>query len=409
MQLLLRQRDLSKLMQLSLRQLCEQLHLESGQLVALDDGRVCCLEHFGPVPDRLMVASKLKRLPKAVIVADNQSENEASQLLSQHGLSLSVRLQSGEQVVGYLLLGSKLSGKMYDHHDLTLISDLASHLAVAIQDAKSYEELKAFNTSLLERANRATYKLRNSNRRLKELDKTKDEFLSMASHQLRTPLTTIKGYLSMVLEGDAGKVTPTQQEYLGYAFEGSKRMVALISDLLNVSRLSAGRFMIESLPCDISQVVADEVRQLQNHAEAKGLKLVYLPPAKPLPPVELDENKTRQVIMNFVDNAIYYTATGSVTVTLQARDGLIEMRVVDTGIGVPEAARHKLFSKFYRADNAQAMRPDGTGLGLYLAKRVIEDQGGTIIFETSEGHGSTFGFKLPIRVTNTKAKVTRAS
>jgi signal transduction histidine kinase len=112
--------------------------------------------------------------------------------------------------------------------------------------------------------------------------------------------------------------------------------------------------------------------------------------------IPLDDNKTRQVIMNFVDNAIYYTKEGSITVAVTKVDNAVRVTVKDTGIGVPLDSRRKLFSKFYRAGNAQTVRPDGTGLGLYLAKRVIEDQGGTIIFESVEGKGSTFGFDLPI-------------
>lgn len=401
--------NLEKLLESTLREICHNLKIEMGQFIVFNNDNVYKFAHFGKLPRKLLVAPELRKLSSHIHSVDEMEGGEAKEIMDDHGISLSVMLNSQKEFVGYMLLGSKLSGDIYNQKDFELMEILSSSLAVAIQNAKSFEEIQHFNQTLQERVDRATNRLKVANRHLKELDKAKDEFLSMASHQLRTPLTTIKGYLSMVLEGDAGKITPTQGEYIGYAFEGSKRMVALISDLLNVSRLSAGRFMIESLPCDISQVVADEVRQLQNHAEAKGLKLIYQPPAKPLPPVELDENKTRQVIMNFVDNAIYYTATGSVTVRLKAHDGLIELRVTDTGIGVPEAARHKLFSKFYRAENAQAMRPDGTGLGLYLAKRVIEDQGGTIICESSEGHGSTFGFQLPVRVTNTKAKVTSAS
>jgi signal transduction histidine kinase len=219
----------------------------------------------------------------------------------------------------------------------------------------------------------------------------------MASHQLRTPLTTIKGYLSMILEGDTGTITDTQREFIQHSFEGSERMVSLISDLLNVSRLSAGRFLIEQKPTDAAAMIADEIRQLMPHATAKKLFLKFEPPKEMMPLVDLDENKTRQVIMNFIDNAIYYTQTGGVTVRLRLHEGNFRVEVSDTGIGVPDDAKKHLFTKFFRADNAQNVRPDGTGLGLYLARRVVEDQGGTIIFESSEGQGSTFGFELPIK------------
>jgi signal transduction histidine kinase len=305
-------------------------------------------------------------------------------------------LRTREEFVGFLFLGDKLSGDIYSDQDLKLLEILASELAVAITNAKAYEEIEQFNITLQDRVNKATARLRVANRNLKELDKAKDEFISMASHQLRTPLTTIKGYISMMLEGDSGKVSREQKEFLDYAFEGAERMVALISDLLNVSRLSAGRFVIEKVPSDIVAVVSDEVRQLQSHAEAKQLTLKFIPPEHKLGQIMLDEGKTRQVIMNFIDNAIYYTKKGSITVSLEFDKQKVYLRVRDNGIGVPEAAKAKLFTKFFRADNAQVARPDGTGLGLYLAKRVVEDQGGTILFESTEGKGSMFGFSLPI-------------
>lgn len=212
----------------------------------------------------------------------------------------------------------------------------------------------------------------------------------------------------MLTEGDAGPLNKSQKEYLDYATGGAQRMVGLISDLLNVTRLSAGRFIIEKKPVDIVQIVEDEIRQLQNHADNKNLQLEFVPPKTKLPKVELDEGKTRQVIMNFIDNAIYYTPKGKVWVVLEADKDKYRLLVKDTGIGVPPEAKEKLFSKFFRADNAQSIRPDGTGLGLYLAKRVVEDQGGKILFESQVGKGSTFGFEMPIKAESTGKAAARA-
>jgi signal transduction histidine kinase len=186
-----------------------------------------------------------------------------------------------------------------------------------------------------------------------------------------------------------------QSQFVGYGFDASQRMVNLISDLLNVSRLSAGRFIIQPTPTDFVKMVGDEVRQLRSHAETKKLSLIFEPPAEPWPLINVDDNKTRQVIMNFIDNAIFYTPSGEVRVLLSRTPKSVHFEVHDTGIGVPRTAQAKLFSKFFRAENAQGVRPDGTGLGLYLAKRVVEDQGGTLIFSSTEGKGSIFGFDLP--------------
>jgi signal transduction histidine kinase len=224
------------------------------------------------------------------------------------------------------------------------------------------------------------------------LDETNDDFISMASHQLRTPLTSVKGYVSMVLDGDAGNITPLQRKLLNQAFISSQRMVYLISDLLNVSRLRTGKFIIEPVPTNLATVIRDEVEQLVETAKGRNLSLIYEKPEH-FPTYMFDDTKLRQVIMNFMDNAIYYTPSGGkITVNLVEKPSSIEFTVSDNGIGVPKHEQHHLFSKFYRANNAKRARPDGTGLGLFMAKKVVIAQGGAIIFRSQEGKGSTFGF-----------------
>ncbi len=254
--------------------------------------------------------------------------------------------------------------------------------------------IKSFNITLQKRINEATNNLRRSNDKLKEMDETKDEFISMASHQLRTPLTSVKGYLSMVLDGDAGKITETQQQLLNQAFISSQRMVYLIADLLNVSRLKTGKFIIDATPTNLAAMVESEIPQLKEVAKSRKLTLEYQKP-KDFPLLMLDETKTRQVIMNFVDNAIYYTPSGGqIKIDLTTDRSSVYFMVKDSGLGVPKDEQAHMFTKFYRAKNARKARPDGTGLGLFMAKKVITDQGGTILFESVENKGSTFGFKF---------------
>ena len=196
----------------------------------------------------------------------------------------------------------------------------------------------------------------------------------------------------MVLEGDAGEINDLQKKLLTQSFFSSQRMVYLIADLLNVSRLRTGKFIMEKGSVNLAEVVEQELQQLQDTAASRNLTLSYKKPKK-FPEVTLDETKTRQIIMNFADNAIYYTpAGGHIDVKLIDKPHTVELRVVDNGIGVPKSERSHLFTKFYRAGNARKARPDGTGLGLFMAKKVIVAQGGALIFESTEGKGSTFGF-----------------
>ncbi len=272
---------------------------------------------------------------------------------------------------------------------------MANELIIALQNALRFEEIERFNETLQKRVDDATRQLRESNKKLKQLNDSKDDFIGMASHQLRTPLTAIKGYVSLVMDGDAGKVTVTQKKLLQQAFSSSQKMVYLVADLLNVSRLKTGKFVIERTSTNLVKLIKDEMDQLQTEAATRGVGLEFDMPAD-FPSLPFDETKTRQVIMNFLDNAIYYTpAGGHVRAELVELPNSIEFRVIDDGIGVPKTDQYHMFTKFYRAKNAQRARPDGTGLGLYMAQKVIVAQGGAVIFKSEEGKGSTFGFSFP--------------
>lgn len=334
------------------------------------------------------------RIP--VIVADYlpTTDHELRHVMHDTNIAMIAHLGgfSKDAQIGYLLIGSKKSGNSYNSQDINVIETVANELVIAIQNALRFKEIEQFNLTLQEKIEDATRKLRRTNEKLRQLDETKDDFISMASHQLRTPLTSVKGYVSMVIDGDAGPLTPLQKKLLNQSFISAQRMVYLISDLLNVSRLRTGKFVIEPVPTNLATIVSEEVKQLVETAKGRNLELTYHKPEH-FPSLMLDETKTRQVIMNFVDNAIYYTPSGGhITINLIDKPQAIELTVVDDGIGVPKAEQHHLFSKFYRANNAKRARPDGTGLGLFMAKKVIIAQGGAIIFKSQEGKGSMFGF-----------------
>jgi len=346
----------------------------------------------GPDYDQVERIFKRPRMGSVVIV--DELPTHLIDGLKSRGIGALVHLRTTHGELGYIALGLKKSGEPYTHKDKRLLSTAADEIAISMQNALHFEEIQNFNKTLKEQINKATTELRQTNAKLKQLDETKDEFITMASHQLRTPLTSVKGYLSMVLEGDAGKLNTNQEKLLEQSYLSSQRMVYLISDLLNLSRLNTGKFVIEPSEVDLSEVAQVEVDQLEETAKARGLNLVYDRPAT-FPKLMLDETKIHQVVMNFIDNAIYYTPSGgTVTVSLRETPATVEYTVKDTGIGVPKAVQHKLFTKFYRAGNAQQARPDGTGLGLFMAKKVVAAQGGAIIFESEEGKGSTFGFRF---------------
>jgi len=293
------------------------------------------------------------------------------------------KLKARASLTGVMMVALKDPVPMID--DIELIERVSEPAGIAIDNRLLYEE----NARIIKQ-------LQQTNNQLKEIDASKDDFISMASHQLRTPLTSMKGYVSMVLDGDVGPISDTQRTMLQQAYDSSQRMVYLIADLLNVSRLRTGKFIITNKETDLSQVVEDELSQLLAAAQARNVSFKYDKPAD-FPKLMLDETKIRQVVMNFLDNALYYTPSGGyVTVALTADATSVRYTVTDTGMGIPKEDQKYLFTKFYRAQNARKMRPDGTGLGLYMARKVIAAQGGAILFASKEGEGSTFGFSFPL-------------
>jgi signal transduction histidine kinase len=338
-----------------------------------------------------------KSFDSKIVTIDNIDQQHDAALykaLSEQNISIVSRLRTPKKDIGFIIVGYRLSGSTYNDIDLRLIGIAADEIAISLQNAFRFIEIENFNKTLQDKIDDATHKLRRANEKLKILDETKDDFISMASHQLRTPLTSVKGYISMMLEGDAGKLNVQQKEMLNQTFLSSQRMVYLIADMLNVSRLKTGKFAIDNTPVNLGDIIEQEMEQLKETASAHSVKLIYNKP-KDFPVLMLDETKIRQVIMNFSDNAIYYTPpNGEINVILEDKGSNIELRIHDSGIGVPKNEQPHLFTKFYRAVNARKARPDGTGLGLFMAKKVIVAQGGSLIFESEEGKGSTFGFSF---------------
>ena len=342
------------------------------------------LENIEETRDGIIIASML------------EDENDIRRMMISHRLELVLPLIKDKKIFGYLCLGDHLTSS-YKNRDIKVLNTISNGLIIAIQNALAVQEIREFNETLKQRITNATVELRTSNRMLRQLDKAKDEFVGMASHQLRTPLTSVKGYISMVIDGDAGEITDSQKQLLDEAFKSSERMVNLINDFLNVSRIQTGKFMLEKSSIDLSKLVGQEIDSLQSSATAHNLKFIYNQP-KGFPAIDIDESKIRQVVMNFIDNSIYYShEKAAVEIKLLVESGEAVFTVKDSGIGVPINERSQLFTKFYRASNARKKRPDGTGVGLYLAKTIIDAHEGKVIFESSEGGGSTFGFRLPLK------------
>lgn len=369
------------------------------------DGR---LRHFtvGPNPPTVhqrrlqldVVGTILDRLPRVMDAHDSEllDESGAKHQIGRAEVSMILQFVAQKEHIGALFVGDKQNGSKYNDKDMQLLTTATDELALAIQNSQRFEEIEHFNETLQSKVDDATKRLRHSNLELQKLDKAKDEFVSLASHQLRTPLTSIKGYLSIVLEGDTGKINSRQRKVLEQAYASSERMVRLIADFLSVSRLQTEKFTIERSETDINRIVEQTVASLQPIAAENKQKMSFTGVINKRT-AYVDAAKIQQVVMNYIDNAIYYSNPNTkIEVLLEYKGNDAVLTVTDDGIGVPRDEHARLFTKFYRAKNARQQRPDGTGVGLYLVKKIVNAHGGSIIFQSTEGKGSTFGFRMPL-------------
>jgi PAS domain S-box-containing protein len=231
--------------------------------------------------------------------------------------------------------------------------------------------------------------------REKQIDKAKTEFVSLASHQLRTPLSAINWFTEMLINGDAGKVNAQQKEYLREVYNGSRRMVALVNALLNVSRIDMGTFAIEPRPTKIQDIATIAIKDLKQQLKEKHISLVKEVSNK-IPVISLDPNLVLIILQNLLSNAVKYTPNkGVITLRIVRNTKILVIEVRDTGYGIAEPDKEKIFQKLFRADNVRERVPDGTGLGLYVVKSIIEHCGGNISFTSKLGKGSTFRAILP--------------
>jgi len=235
------------------------------------------------------------------------------------------------------------------------------------------------------------------NTRERELEKSKDDFLSVAAHQLRTPLGSMRWNLEMLLGGDLGKISLEVAGVIGQIYTSNSRMITLVNDLLNVSRIDQGRVKDEPMKTDIVKVIQEAIHEMVPLTAEKSIEIDYLAKKKKIPEIMIDPKRFREVVQNLLSNAVKYNVQkGKVGVDLEIKDKQVVIEIVDTGLGIPEKAMPQIFSKFFRADNAVLAQTEGSGLGLFVVKKYVESWGGQVSVESKIGKGTTVTISLPL-------------
>jgi len=312
---------------------------------------------------------------------------------------LLIPIKIKRNIQGFIVLGAKRSGNAFNSKDIETLEIIGSQSSLAVENALMQKKTQDFNMLLEQEVERATKELRRANEKLKKLDSAKSEFISIASHQLRTPLTIIKGYISMVMEGNFGPVPAKIAEALKKVYDSNERLILLVENLLNISRIESGNLQFDFKETDLEELAISAIDELADTARKRNNHLVYKPAAQKLPSVIVDAGKIRHVILNLLDNAIKYSEKSEIIVKLSAEKDRIVFSVTDEGIGMDNEDIAGLFKKFYRGNVSPLIYTEGTGLGLYVAKQMVEAHKGRI-WAKSGGHnkGTSFYFSLPLTI-----------
>ncbi|HNP79403.1 MAG TPA: ATP-binding protein [Candidatus Pacearchaeota archaeon] len=311
--------------------------------------------------------------------------------------SLCLPLIVNKKLIGIIVLGSKISGDPYTKEDLELLNILSKQASIVIENAIQYKEIQQFKEILQKRVDEQTRDIREKNEELERLLAARSEFLSIASHQLRTPLAAVRGYASMLKGGDYGELNKDAQKSIEYIYESSVRMIELVNNLLSVNRLERGIVNLNIKDISINEIIEECIKDLEYVAENKGIKIEYL--KIDLPIIKGDYEKIKNSISNIISNGVLYTIKGKVQIkTSLDSEEWINIEVKDSGIGINKEELSKMFKSFSRGKGGTELYTQGTGLGLYIAKSFIEMHGGKIsVYSEGKNKGSIFTIQIPTK------------
>ncbi len=359
---------------LSLDQLLERIIDAVFYLIGAEEATLMLLDEEG---GQLRPMVRRQRVPGEIRPTGHRSAEElaasaaSAGSITTTGAMLSAPLKIGDRIIGALGAGNRVSTRPFSGHEQQLLMALADYAAIAIENARLYEAVR-------------------------RADLAKSEFVSVVAHELRTPMTSIRGYADMLLQGMCGPLTPQQEQFITTMRSNVVRMQILVSDLQDISRIETGHMRLELRTVHLSEALKDALQATQAQIEARSQQLTVKIP-EDLPEVRADPARLAQILINLLSNAYKYTPEGGhIQVRAWQQDGFVHCAVSDTGIGISLEEQARLFTKFFRSENPAVREMPGTGLGLCIVKSLVELQGGRITVESEPGKGTTFSFTVPV-------------
>jgi signal transduction histidine kinase len=336
-----------------------------------------------------------QHLSHEMIATKKLKNDTANKILKAYHIRVITPLTNNNVLVGLLLLGAKYSQKPYTTKDLKVLNAIAPKIGFAIKNARSHERVQHRNLALIEELREANEKLRQANRQLRTDDKLKDEFVYVATHELKNPVTAMKGYLSLIKEGTYGNIPDKLQGPIDQLDSSNQQLIALLNNLLQIARAEAQKLVIDTTPIIICKVIDEVIHDLKPLADQKNIQIIHSC-KNPSISVMAHRERAREIINNLVSNAIKYSDRGVIDISHEINQDMLVTHVKDQGVGISLQDQKKMFTRFFRVEEEAAKGIPGTGLGLFIVKQLIEKMGGRIWFTSKLNEGSDFSFSLPL-------------
>lgn len=362
-----------------------------------DGNRTTRIHGFDAIPDLdpLEILELTKATHQKPMSVRHLHPEHLRRKLEAYNIQVVVPLTNNENLLGLLILGPKTTNHPYTTKDLKVLEAIAPKVGYAIQNTREYERVSLHNQELISNLENTNQKLRDVNEKLKHDDKLKDEFIYVATHELKNPVTAMRGYLSLIQEGRFGQIPDALKQPLDQVLSSNQQLITLLNNLLQIARIEATNISFTTKPVAICEVIDDVIRDLKALADQKNLTITHNY-ANPSITVMAEKERLREIISNLLSNAIKYSDKGNIEVSHEIENDLFVTHVKDEGVGISDKDQKMIFTRFFRVEEEAAKGIPGTGLGLFIIKELIQRMSGQIWFKSKSNAGSTFSFSLPL-------------